>query len=224
VFGFPRRPGPRFSQAQRLIGAIDGTNRTFRLPQRAVPGSVLAFTQSAALARSAAPLAETLLQSVVAGRIPTVNIDPNGGYYGSVGPACLIDGLTVGGNPYWSSRYTVPEVTWNFPQATTVSRAYLSQSFYGGFGGCATYKLEWSNDGSTWTLAATGLGAGGYNDVPAATASWWRIVGLTRGTYEWAMNEITLFAKNLAIIEVVLNTAPATGSIVYASYRVYQGN
>lgn len=224
MFGFPRRPGPRFSQAQRLIGTIDGINRTFRLPQRAVPGSVVAFTQSAALARSAAPLAETRFQSVVVGIVPTVNAGAGGGYYGSSPSACLIDGQTVDGSPFWSSVYTVPQVTWALPDPVVVARVFLSQSFYGGFGGCATYQLEQSADGATWTTVATALAADSNQDITPTIARWFRIVGLTRGTYEWAVNEITLFAKNLAIVEVVLNTAPAAGSTAYASYRVYQGN
>jgi hypothetical protein len=105
-----------------------------------------------------------------------------------------------------------------------VSRSFVSSSTVGGFGGIVTYQVEYSIDGSAWTTARTDLIAGGNQDFTPVSASWWRIVGLTKGYYEWAMNEVALYAPCSAVSQVVLTTAPASGSTIHASYRVYQGN
>lgn len=127
----------------------------------------------------------------------------------------LVDTVTI-------PAATAPEIIWQFTTPVKPARTIAYQNLAGGFGGMATYRVDYSLDGSGWTTVI----AVAYNAQYAfagnlVAAPWRRIVGLTRGAYEWAVCEVSLDAVKPFVTRVVFPTAPVAGTRVYATYRMY---
>lgn len=221
MYGFPRTfQKSRWRNMVRAIGTVDGSNTTFRLPSYAVPGSIRAF-QALSTGLAVLTITEVRDSNVVLGITPTVNGSyPSGGYFGSSAASCMVDGARTT-PPYWSSAYVVPEISWSFSNRLQVAKSWLSDSTTGGFGGCLTYHLDGSNDGSSWTRMLSAVAKGVMQDIAVASQqafSVWKVIGDTRGTYEWAIAEIELYTTSSTVLSFTCSAAP-TGP-VWVSYRM----
>lgn len=219
MYGFPRtRPSTRWRSWVRAIGLVNGSNKTFLLPEHAILGSVAAWEKSASGVLTPLAVTEDVYKNVVLGQVPTVNAYPNGGYYGSSDASVLVDGNTAA-TPFWSPAHATPIITWDLATPTSIVAVAAYTGTSSGFGGLSTYKVEYSDDNSAWTQLQTDLGTGSLLSLPATTARYWRIVGLSKGSYEWSVAETALYARNKTISSFTCLVAPASGSTVYLRYR-----
>ncbi|MBX0328258.1 discoidin domain-containing protein [Oscillochloris sp. ZM17-4] len=211
--------GSDWLTAVQLIGLVDGVNQTFDLPAPAIPSSLSVYIDDGGNLTEV-PFTMASYENVVLGITPTANGFNSGGFYGSSPSSCLVDGAITGS--YWSSGNTQPVVSWGLPEAKAVSRVAAYASTNGGFGGMASYMLEYSDDNVTWLTAATNITSNVLFTLTAQDPHvWWRITGLSRWNgYEWSAIEMVLEAALATVETVIFDAAPAIGTVPRASFRV----
>ncbi|NNJ10596.1 hypothetical protein EKD04_009670 [Chloroflexales bacterium ZM16-3] len=210
--------GSDWLTAVQLIGLVDGVNREFALPAPALPSSLTVYVDDGSLTEAA--FTTPSHENVVLGITPTVNAGAFGGYWGSSPATCLVDG-ELNQTIFWTPAYATPVVSWGLSAAKEIARVAVYASTYGGYGGISTYMLEYSDDNVIWLTAATNIPSNGvFTLSPQTSHVWWRITGLTKGSYEWSSYEMILETALATVETVTCDTAPAIGTVPRASFRI----
>jgi hypothetical protein len=203
-------------------GAVNGSNTVFTLPSSAVAGSVKPWLKPSGGSWGMLGPSDYSEDSTPANRCLGGTATANGTYSGS--PAGAIDGNT---GTFWGSNTTTHGwLAVDLGTAQDVIKSRLLANTSGGYSVPDAYDVQYSDDNSSWTTAATyGYpGSIAWDEQTFASVGshrYWRCnITTTHGPYEPSIAEWELYiAPADATTAITLASAPASGGVVVVDYQ-----
>jgi hypothetical protein len=208
-------------------GAINSSNTVFTLPESAQVGSLRVYRKFSGESGYQRLLGGTAYTEDGSSDATTGKTGIESGHYSSEDASKAIDNNT---GTAWAGA--TPGAGWvgvDFATAVPIFQIKFTCRLAGGYGGVATYSLDYSDNGSYWTTI-TGTLTNSTNTDGAVVDSgdmgdngshrYWRVNIITTATYEPSVKEIEMFRSDATTGSFTMAAAPTTGDLLLVDYDV----